>query len=96
MLVLYIGTRRELSSDLMISSQTSDIIRTAALVTYPFYLLHDLIGTALLRWEIIAGVPRYMALLLALAATWLLAIGVFHAERYLRRSVTRQKPAMVS
>jgi peptidoglycan/LPS O-acetylase OafA/YrhL len=61
-------------------------ISICSLATYPYYLLHDIVGTAILREIALIGVNRYVALLLALVLTGMLSVTVtLYPERWLRK-----------
>ncbi|MBB3911836.1 acyltransferase family protein [Sphingomonas desiccabilis] len=55
-------------------------IRAMGLMTYPVYLLHQPVGIALSAWQLRAGVPPVLALLLSLAVvvalSWLVAMRI--------------------
>lgn len=72
--------------------QAGQMIRFAGLITYPVYLLHEVIGGAVLYLAELAGLPDTVGLVLAIPVVGLLAIGVVHAERWLDiRSWIHQK-----
>lgn len=52
------------------------LIRLAGLSTYPLYLLHDVVGAAMLRALVVAGVQQYLALALACAGMAGLSVAV--------------------
>jgi len=59
------------------------------LATYPLYLLHTIVGAAVLRSLVLAGVPRFAALALSMAAAVALALLVTRfPERWLRRALS--------
>ena len=51
-------------------------LRVLGLATYPLYLLHDVTGTAVLRWLLDAGLDRFAALGLSLAIVIVLSIAI--------------------
>jgi peptidoglycan/LPS O-acetylase OafA/YrhL len=64
------------------------LARKVGLATYPLYLLHDVIGLAVLRWLIKAGLGPMVALILALASVIALSFAVaLVAEPHLKRSL---------
>lgn len=52
-------------------------IQTAGMMTYPLYLLHQIVGAAMMGWMVTSGVDRWSALALTLiiifALTWIVA-----------------------
>ena len=74
------------------------LVRTLGLVTYPFYLLHEILGGFTLHAALSRGIPHAAALALAMAAVgaaaWLIAR---HGEPALRRALAgaRVAPAAV-
>ncbi|MDQ8700158.1 acyltransferase [Hyphomicrobium sp. LHD-15] len=64
-------------------------IAVAGLATYPFYLLHDIIGAAAIRYMVLSGVERFSALALAFVAIAALSVGVTAAEGAIRRGLSR-------
>lgn len=70
-----------------LSSTVLSSLRLFGLATYPLYLIHDLVGAAILRWLAIAGMERFTALLttFAIVIAAALVITVF-VEPALRRA----------
>jgi peptidoglycan/LPS O-acetylase OafA/YrhL len=62
----------------------------AALATYPFYLLHEIVGTAVLRALVINGIERFSALFLMILIVGAASIIVtVYPERWLRRGMQK-------
>ncbi|WP_083764400.1 MULTISPECIES: acyltransferase family protein [Chelativorans] len=65
-------------------------IKTGSLATYPLYLLHTVVGAAMIRVLLDAGLPRYFALAFVLIAVLLLSVAVTKwLERKLRTFLSR-------
>lgn len=66
------------------------MIQTAGAMTYPLYLLHQIVGGALMGWMVSSGINRWTALFAAMAlvflATWIIAK---HAEPLLQKWTKR-------
>lgn len=58
-------------------SGSADIARKIGLATYPLYLIHNVIGLAVLRWLMLAGTPPVLAF--ALGVTAVVALSFFVA-----------------
>lgn len=66
----------------------SAVIRLAALTTYPLYLLHQVVGSAVLRWLLVAGLDRFAALITTMVLMVLAALSItLTVEPQLRRLV---------
>jgi peptidoglycan/LPS O-acetylase OafA/YrhL len=57
--------------------------------TYPFYLLHDIVGAAAIRWLVDLGVNRWVALATALSSVATLSIGISSLVEPKLRTVLR-------
>lgn len=69
----------------------SPLLRRLGLATYPLYLLHDVCGSAIIRWMSDAGADRWVALAVATVVSVALSWCVVFAEgrmRALLRSLT--------
>ena len=65
-------------------------IRTAGLVTYPFYLIHEVVGGAALHYATSAGINRGTSVAIAIVIVGLVAYLIArHAEPVLRRRMER-------
>ena len=73
--------------------KTSEIIKTMGLMTYPVYLLHDIIGAVLMRTAYAAGVPALVAL--ALAMVIVLVLG-WLVTQFFEPPIRRQLRVMLS
>ncbi|TPK38711.1 acyltransferase [Mesorhizobium sp. B2-5-3] len=73
-----------------IGERTLAWIRLCGTATYPLYLLHDIIGAAILRAIALQGVERYTALICTFAIVIALSIAITLAlEPPLRKSIAR-------
>lgn len=69
-------------------SRFDAVLRPLGLATYPLYLLHNVVGAALIRLAVDAGVHRFAALALAMAAVLLLSFAIaLWAEPKVRRGL---------
>jgi peptidoglycan/LPS O-acetylase OafA/YrhL len=78
-------------------ARLATLVRTLGLVTYPFYLLHEILGSFVLHTALSRGLPHGAALVLAMAAVgaaaWLIAR---HGEPALRRVFKKREVVRVS
>ena len=49
-----------------VKNSTARLFRTLGIATYPFYLLHDVAGAAIIRWLVDLGANRWVALTTAI------------------------------
>jgi len=69
-------------------ARLATLVRTLGLVTYPFYLLHEILGGFMLHAGLSRGLPHAAALALAMAAVGVVAwLIVRHGEPVLRRAI---------
>lgn len=70
------------------SSAVRSLLRTLGLMTYPLYLLHDIVGASMMRLFISIGAGQWAALALALLASMGLSwIVCTHCEPPIRRAI---------
>jgi peptidoglycan/LPS O-acetylase OafA/YrhL len=62
------------------------LVRALGLATYPFYLLHEAVGGAVLSGLGELGIGLAASITVSVAATGLIAYGVVRVERHLRRA----------
>ena len=66
----------ELSFRLSAGRRTANLFRTLGIATYPFYLLHNVVGAATIHWLVDLGVSRWVALAAALGLIAGLSIAI--------------------
>jgi peptidoglycan/LPS O-acetylase OafA/YrhL len=79
----------ELSFRLKVTNGVAGFFRTLGIATYPFYLLHDIVGAAAIRWLVDLGVNRWVALATALSSVATLSIGISSLVEPKLRTVLR-------
>lgn len=86
----------EISFRLKVSARTGAAFRTLGIATYPFYLMHNVVGAATVHWLVGLGVDRWAALAAALAIVAVLSIAVSSfAEPKLRAALKAMMKAEV-
>lgn len=79
---LYFGVRLGTPAK---DSLTSRISRSLGLATYPLYLIHNVVGAAILRSAAVLGLGRWLALTLAISSSIVFSILIAsHIEPFLR------------
>jgi peptidoglycan/LPS O-acetylase OafA/YrhL len=69
MLAIVVIVRRSLRRTVRAPAASDAMLRSLGMATYPLYLIHDLVGAAVLRLLILGlGIPAYLALIFAMLA----------------------------
>lgn len=83
-LAIYLSARHDAAVRKVVGG-AAPWIATASLATYPFYLVHDVVGAATLRWAVLLGTEKFTALAVALGAMAALSLLVtIYPEKQIR------------
>ena len=90
--VIIIAALTSAKSKLKISASTSKVLRTVGLMTYPFYLLHDIVGAWTIQKLLLAGFNEWVALV-----SGIVIIGLFSLIicRYIEPNMRRALAAII-
>jgi peptidoglycan/LPS O-acetylase OafA/YrhL len=74
---------------IMVPAPLKSTIRAIGLMTYPYYLLHQIVGATVMFFAGKAGVPFFLSIALALISVGLVSFAVLFPEAALRQTIRR-------